>query len=209
MWVKGEAQTSQEDKAIQHPWSRMLFRFWEATRAERSAPHRHDLDLKQIRALVPYLFIAEQPEGTLDFRWRLAGTGICHLYGRELTGKPFLTGWDDFEAAVIHRFLGAVTGMHQPALLRLRLGTVRGQTLTAEMAAFPVLASDEVNTHVLGGLFPFADPSHDDPDGLATFELQSARLVWTETIPPAIEGANAAPPARPRFHVIAGGRSRG
>ena len=138
MWVNEQARTSQEETI--HPASRMLFRAWETMRGGRSAPSRHDLDLAQMRKLVANLFIAEHADGS--FRWRLAGTAIGGLLGREVTGSDVLEGWDRFEAGVIRRFLSGVSGTHQPALLRMRFTTDRDQAIVAEMAAFPMLAAD-------------------------------------------------------------------
>ena len=156
MWVNEEARPSQAETI--HPLSRLLFRAWEAMRGGRSAPSRNDLDLKQMRKLVPSLFIAEHCAATQGFRWRLAGTAICALLGREVTGSDVVDGLDEFEGNVIRRFLSGVSGTHQPALLRLRFTTDRGQHIMAEMAAFPLMAADGTATHVLGGLFTFPDP---------------------------------------------------
>jgi hypothetical protein len=81
MVVTGQIETSQAESQILHPSSRALFRFWEAMRAERAAPHRALLDLKQVGGLVPDLFILERDRPRHSYRWRLAGTRICELTG--------------------------------------------------------------------------------------------------------------------------------
>lgn len=201
MWVNEQARTSQEETI--HPLSRTLFRAWEAMRGTRSAPARQDVDLAQMRKLVPCLFIAEHRAASQDFRWRLAGTAICALLGHEVTGGDVMDGWGEFERNVIRRFLSGVSGTHQPALLRLRFTTDRGQHIVAEMAAFPLLAADGASTHVLGGLFAFPDPQLKHYDAITAQELLSARFAASE--PLAALPEEALTQARRKFRVISGG----
>jgi hypothetical protein len=201
MWVNEQARTSQEETI--HPLSSLLFQAWEGMRGTRSAPSRHDLDLKQLRKLVPNLFIAEQAAPAQEFRWRLAGTAICALLGREVTGSALTDGWDAFEGNVIRRFLAGVSGTHQPALLRLRFTTDRGQHIMAEVACFPMMAADGTSTQVLGGLFIFPDAELKHYDALTARELVSARFASGE--PVAAPREEVMVQARRKFRVIAGG----
>ena len=206
MLVTDEMLASQDETHILHPSSRALFRFWEKMRAERSAPARDDLDLTQIKSLVPNLFIAEYAAKQRTFRWRLAGTAICELYRSELTGGSLLAGWDDFEADIITRFLSSTLMKRQPAILRYRFQTDLDQVIGAELAAFPIVAADGVTTHIFGGLFTFR---HVEPLGytrIVRMEIGAARLVWTENLPESDEIPQQ--PAKRRFQVITGGRDQ-
>lgn len=208
MLVNDENFLSQDETTILHPSSRMLFRFWETMRGGNPAPRRDDLDLRQVRPLVPNLFIGEYAEKARMFRWRLAGTGICELYRRELTGTNMLAGWDAFETDTISRFLSSTLHSKQPAVLRFRMQTDRDQVVGAEMAAFPMLAADGLTTHLMGGLFPFRETCSLDYSALTGFELSAARLVWTENLPEPQPQEHPAHKARRGFHVISGGLSR-
>jgi len=199
MWVNEGARASQAETV--HSQSRMLFRFWEAMRGERSAPYRSDLDLKQARKLMPHLFIAEQQAD--GFRWRLAGTAIGGLFRREVTGGDMLAGWDDAEAQMIRRFLCGVTATHQPALLRMRFTTDREQAIEAEMAAFPLLASDGASTQVFGGLFTFPQAQLKDHARITAQELLGARFALNEVMAALAEDPQ--PQGARRFRVISGG----
>ena len=197
MWVSEEPRASQEERV--HPFSSMLLKAWEAMRGERSAPRREDLDLKQVRKLLPGLFIAEQDAPSGDFVWRLAGTAVTALMEREVTGRSMTEGWDSFESGTIRRFLSGVSGTHRPGLLRMRFLTDRGQWIVAEMPAMPLMAADGQTTQVLGGLFAFPDPELKHYDALKGRELLFARHADGET--------PAAPSPGPRrFRVITGGR---
>jgi hypothetical protein len=207
MLVNDENTPSQDETIILHPSSRMLFRFWEAMRGDAPSPRRSDLDLKQIRSLIPNLFIGEYAEKARMFRWRLAGTAICELYRKELTGTNLLAGWDSFETDTIARFLSSTLKSNQPAVLRFRLQTDRDQVIGLEMAAFPLLAADGVTTHLMGGIFPFRETAPLDYTAITGFELSAARLVWTENLPDAKPAEHPAAQARRNFQVIPGGLS--
>ncbi len=205
MVVTGQIETCQAESQILHPCSRALFRWWEAMRAERAAPHRAQLDLKRVAGLVPDLFILERDRPRHTYRWRLAGTHLCELYRRELTGSDVFAGWDRFERDTMRRLLDGVTGRLQPAIMRLRLHTSLGQTIGAEMVALPLQPHNGTGIQVLGGLFPFRDPSRLGYDAIAAQEMASARVIWTEPLPgdSLVSGASGFRP----FQVIPGGRS--
>jgi hypothetical protein len=188
MWVSEEQRASQGESV--HPNSNMLFRAFDEMRGARTAPRREDLDLKQVRKLVPSLFIAEQAASSGDFRWRLAGTVVSSLMGREVTGRALSEGWEKSAGEAIRRFLSGVCVTHKPALLRLRFMTDRGQWIVAEMAAVPLIAADGQTTQVLGGLFTFADLDLKHYESITSRELVSA--------------SGSQP--QPRFRVITGGR---
>jgi len=203
MVVTGQIETSQAESQILHSSSRALFRFWETMRAERAAPHRALLDLKQVAGLLADLFILERDRPRHGYRWRLAGTRICELYRRELTGSDVFAGWDNFERETMRRLLDGVAGRLQPAVMRLRLHTSLGQTIGAELIALPLQPQDGTGIQVFGGLFPFRDISGLDYDAIGLRELTSARVIWTEPLP----GDSLIPSGagfRP-FQVIRGG----
>lgn len=200
---------SQDDSQILHPGSRALFRFWERARAERSAPNRSELDLQQIRDIVPSLFIVERDSRTRSFRWRLAGTSLCNLMRRELTGRSIFEGWDSFEANVIGRFMESATAGLQPCLLRMRLHTDLGEIIGVELLGLPVQAREGGAVQVFGGVFVFA--SNIDPyyGAITAMELSAARHIWTEHLPgDRLMSQLEMPLAREfrPFRVIKGGR---
>jgi hypothetical protein len=205
MLVSDEHTSSQDETHILHPSSRALFRFWESMRAEKAAPRRDELDLRKIRALVPNLFIADYAAKARMFRWRLAGTGICEVFRRELTGTNVLAGWDHFEADTIARFLTGTIRNLQPCLLRFRFFTDRDQVIGAEFVGFPLTAADGAATHILGGLFPFRDPGSLGYTALTHFELSAARSIWTELLPSDAPTPQATAGVVRNFQVITGG----
>jgi hypothetical protein len=210
MLVTGQDETSQVDSLLLHPGSRALFRFWEASRGEDAAVPRSRLDLRRIPDLVPFLAIVERDPKGRGLRWRLAGTKVCNLYRREVTGGSVLAHWDSFEADVVARFLGSVIDALQPCLLRFRILTDLNQTIGAELIGLPLEAAGGGAIQVFAGLFPFRDTVALAYRGIAGIELSGARGIWTEPLPGdrLVRRLDAdRQPFRP-FEVIAGGRTR-
>lgn len=201
MWVSGEALGSQED-LILHPGARRLLDLWQGLKGERQLPGRADLDLRQLPRQAPWLFIVEPAGEALDYRYRLAGTGICGLLRREVTGTDFLAGWERFERGAIARALTAVTTRLRPAHFRLRFLTDRGQKIGADMLALPVLARDGTSIQVLGGLFPHASPEIWTYDTLTPTDLAAVRLLDVGRDSVAVAEETHAPR---KFRLISGG----
>ena len=210
MLVNDQPETSQVNSQILHPGSRDLFRFWDAMRAETAAPRRRGLDLNQIRDIVPNLVILERDSARDGYRYRLAGTGICNLYRRELTGRGAMEGWDAFERDTIRRFFDGVVDTLQPCVLRFRLHTDHSQLIGAELIGLPLQAIAG-GIHILGGIFVFQDTENLAYSAITGLEISAARSIWTEHLPGDRLVSQLSEPATGRpfrsFKVIPGGRT--
>ncbi len=185
---------------IMHPGSRKLFIYWEKLRAERAYPDRSEIDLGDLRELMPDLIIAEKDHLRKSYRFRLAGTRVCDLFRKNLTSQDLLSGWDAFEADVIGKHLALTFGQHQPILMRLRLTTDAKQVVAAEFLGLPV-ESDDSRIQILGGFFPFRPALHLGHSAIIARELLAIRSIWTEhTKQPQPEVERG-----PTFRVIEGG----
>lgn len=202
MWLTEGAYRGQDKTALE-PGNRKLLEHWDHFRAGRPAPARGALDLRQMRRLLPGVFIAEK-DNYDGYIWRLAGTGICHLFRREMTGRDFLDGWMSFERGVITRFLTGVADDCRQVSFRLRLHTDRGQTIHVEMLALPLLAADGVSVHVLGGFSPLEDSQIKIYGAITDMELLSARFLSGFELG---RDAGSAIEARRQFRMIEGGLS--
>ncbi len=64
-----------------------LFAYWNALRGREPLPPRRRLDPGGMKRLLPTVSLTEVLQGERqDYRIRLAGTGLYHVYGREITG---------------------------------------------------------------------------------------------------------------------------
>jgi hypothetical protein len=169
-----------QDTQMLHPGSRQLFRYWETLRAEKAYPRREDVDFEAIKAVMPDLVIIERDHLRNSFRYRLAGSRVCALFGANLTGSDVFANWDHFETDVIRRHLEIALSRFQPAVVRMRLTTDRDQQLAAELVVLPVQMQNSNRVQLIGGMFPFRPAAGVGHTVITARELVSARVIWTE-----------------------------
>ncbi len=207
MLVTDTIKTQATPVEILHPGSRMLFRYWEAVRGEMSAPPRDWLDLRQIRMLVPSLFMIERKEGQ-GFMWRLAGSRVCNLWGLELTGRPAFADGERGERNKISRLFDGVIDAHQPFVLTFHLRSESGFTIAAELVGTPLRARHGETTYVFGTVMPFREVKWSRNERVTSFEVAATRCIWTEPVPGANRLSKLAPAkSQQAFQVINGGRA--
>ncbi len=191
---------------VMHPGSRQLFCYWERIRGEASAAPRSAIDLKDITRIVPWLALLEPAPGNHSFLWRLAGTGICRLWGRELTGREVTENWRSNNRDCLMKALTGVVTAHQPFVARFVARSLDGDEVGIEVLALPVAKDGRREPQVLACLMPFREPAWSGESPLMSFALSSLRVIWTEPLPDA-ETRTLLPQGRPRgfLRVINGG----
>ncbi len=191
---------------VMHPGSRQLFCYWERIRGEASAPPRSRIDFKEITRIMPWLALMERAPASRSYMWRLAGTGICRLWGRELTGREVLENWRPHERDSMTKALDGVVTAHQPFVARFAARSLDGDDVGIEILALPVYKDARREPYVLASLMPFREPAWSGESRLTTFGLSSLRVIWTEPLPG--EDTRALlPEGRPRgfLRIINGG----
>lgn len=208
---------------MRHKNSLELYNYWSSKRGDRPAPSRTDIEPGDIRRLLPDVFICEL--GTRDqLTFRLAGTGLCNLYGRELKGCRFSEMWLDSGMRSANRTGAAVASGATPAVLSLDGLSQSGRVLHAEMLLLPVLGPTDAYDRLIGLASVFDPPywiGHDPIAGVSTtgirFLDQSRKPVFLGNRPEiglpqpdrTIQIARAMPAQRKIGHltVLDGGRS--
>jgi hypothetical protein len=211
MVVQDTLTTPETNTQILHPGSRKLFVHWEAARAERAYPTREEFTLTPIRELMSDMVIIEKDYLRQSYRFRLVGTRVCTLFGRNITGGNVLDGWGGFESDVIAKHLDLALREHQPVLVRMRFITDTRQQLAAELIALPIQVRESNRVQLIGGLFPFRDPKTVGHAAVVARELVSARAIWTEhgarsRRPLPIAPERVERPVTRSLRVISGGR---
>lgn len=198
---------SETQNQILHPGSRHLFRYWESLRAERPCPRKDEIVLKNIVEVVPNLAIIERDNAKKGWQFRLAGTKIYTLFGKEMTNSDALQGFDSFERGVVNNCLDISQTRMQPCLVRMRFISEHNAVIASEMIGLPILNGNDGKVQIFGGLFPFHDSRLSSDTAFIRRELASARMIWTEhDTGDALLGA-VGRKAPPQFQVIQGGLS--
>lgn len=100
-----------------------LLAYWTAKRGKRSVPLRGDFDPIELKDHLPSLFMLDVIEGGRDFRYRLIGTAITAISGRDVTGARFSVLYQSDPNALVTaaKLFGPVISERQPGFAR---GTV-------------------------------------------------------------------------------------
>ena len=107
---------------LRSPLLQQLHAYWEGKRGARLAPVRDELDPAEIVRLLPHLFLIDAIGMPSRFRYRLIGTAVVELTGRDLTGHfvdenlekaKFAAVVEPYEAVIRQARPGEVPG-HRP-----------------------------------------------------------------------------------------------
>lgn len=195
---------------ILHPGSRRLFSHWESLRAERAYPTREEFTFEPIKDLLPDLLILDRDHLRNSYRYRLAGSRVCGMFGKNLTSSDALSNWESFEKNIIAKQLNAAFVQFQPSLIRMRLTTDTGQIVAVEFIALPIQLRGSDRMQLVGGMFAFRDSRNLGHSAIVAQELASARMIWTEfSIAPDSHLRSAPLPVdfTGKLRVIAGGKA--
>jgi hypothetical protein len=142
---------------MKHVSTRAVFEHWDRQRAGRAAPERDDIDPVAIRRALGDTFLL-----TADFadhlRFRLAGTRVCALFGRELKGEAFNALWSRHSRQTVDDLLQVVTTEASGVVAGVTGLTEDGVTTDIEMLLLPIAYSRRARVCVLGVMTPLATP---------------------------------------------------
>ncbi len=115
----------------------VLFQYWNSLRRGRPAPRRTEIEPAAIKTALADTFILERDiDGLAAFR--LAGTRLCSMYGRELRGLPLATLWRQHDRSLIETQARAV--MEQSAAVTIAFDGVsrNGRSNSFELIMLPL-----------------------------------------------------------------------
>lgn len=146
------------DRAMKHQASRDYFDYWDRQRGVEAAPERTRIEPNAIRHVLADSFVLAC-DG--DFPFRTAGTRLCALFGRELTGTPFLGLWDSKSGPAISDLLVAAALEMRPAVAGVTAVNNAG-LLNLELLLLPFSLRPHTPHRLTGLLAPFALPKPGD-----------------------------------------------
>ena len=144
---------------MKHPSNRDLFAYWNERRGERSAPTRSDIEPSAIRQVLGDTFVLEA-DGPAQHPFRLAGTRLCALFGRELKGESFVKLWERSGQGAV-RELFAVVMEEQVGIIAHVTGATADDRLlpvNLELLLLPLACQAHAEARVLGAMAPVAAP---------------------------------------------------
>lgn len=196
---------------MKHWHTRHLHAYWTTLRGEAAAPLRGSIEPADIREVLGDTFILENAPPAAHVPFRLAGTRLCALYGRELKGRSFLGLWSERDMEAMATLLQAVGGDAAAAVLGVETFNERGQSVASEMLLLPLSRGGRVYDRVLGLMVPIEKPYWLGLHPIIRQDISSLRLIWPDEHPPlarAHGGAAAALPVAAQEEILHAGRRR-
>lgn len=92
-----------------------LFTYWASLRQGSRLPSRSDIHPREFKRLLPTVSLIDVQRDPLDFRLRLAGTGLYGVYGREITGRTLSDVYNSAAAEYWRSELSKVVESRRPA----------------------------------------------------------------------------------------------
>jgi hypothetical protein len=185
------------------------------------APQRFEIDPARISALLPFTFVLERIDAE-TFRYRLAGTAMCEVFGSELRGTNFLDGWENIDRVPLLRQFSLLTRQGAVALTYMAVAAADEEAVECEVMLLPLMHTRETIDRVLGVFCPLQTPAWLGEKPATQKSIVTSQMVWPATEPrqllsrtpqisPETEYLAHTPvpqPGRPRFRVVEGGLGR-
>jgi hypothetical protein len=140
---------------MKHPFSRELHAYWNACRGTREMPARGEVEPGALRPMLGDSFMLAGAEP----RFRLAGTRLCALFGRELREQEFSSIWDAESAELVSEIV--------PIIAAEAVGIAAGAVAVAggelrcnlEMLLLPLEHEGRRGARLIGVLAPLELPA--------------------------------------------------
>ena len=168
-----------------------LFQYWNRLRNGRPAPKRTEIEPARIKSLLADTFILERDmRGKAVFR--LAGTRVCSIYGRELRSLSFPSLWRENDHRLIDRLCGDVFEANNVVVVAFRGTSRNGRSAPFEMIVLPLDGGVD-NPRCLGVVTAAGRPFWLGADPVVDAKIQSVRVIDPDREPmnprsrPAIE----------------------
>jgi hypothetical protein len=155
---------------MQHPSLRHLFDYWNARRGRRIAPARSDIEPTAIRHVLADIFILSG-EPRRGYQFRIAGTRVCALFGRELKGEAFLDLWSPMGRDEVGAMVATVADEATGVVARATGSNAAGAALDLELLLLP-LSFGHRDERLIGAVAPTERP----PSSIGTQPLSNLRI---------------------------------
>jgi len=156
--------------------ARRLYNYWRDIKGGNIAPERGAIEPRALKEVLPWVFILDRVDREMA-PFRLAGTGLCEHYARELRGANFLSFWQGDCRRTARSLIDNVVMMPTPGVIDFKARAINERPLTGEILLLPLVASDGEVHQLLGGWFPLVthDPLLEKP--LLRQRIENIRII--------------------------------
>jgi hypothetical protein len=157
---------------MKHPSSRKFFEYWDNKRGDARAPERGDVDPNAVRELLGDIFVLSCDAGA-GYRFRVAGTRLCAMLGRDLKDVSFPTLFTGASRREIEEVVATVADEMLPAIAGLTATSPRGALSHFELLLLPFNNRSHTPVSLTGLLAPFENAN----SVLGELKLTSFRYI--------------------------------
>lgn len=172
-----------------------LFQYWDRLRQGRPAPKRTDIEPADIKELLGDTFILER-DGRGEATFRLAGTRLCAVYGRELKGFGFSSLWRDPDRRLVSRLTNSVFMAKSVVSFEFDGAAEDGRSAGFEAILLPLDGGLEY-PRCLGAVSPRTRPDWIGARPVTTATLGTVRVVDPDLDPLFLKNRPAVPVPHP------------
>jgi hypothetical protein len=190
---------------MKHAASRQLYAYWQELRGRRPAPERAEIEPGAIREVLSEAFILALDHAAGD-PFRLAGTRVCALFGRELKGESFVRLWDETSRRSVLDLLAILADEWVGTVAGVTAHTCSGELVELELLLLPLAASRPSLARSIGVLAPLKVPQSIGLGPIGALTLGSRRHIGA-AVEKRLLPRFLTPRGRRGFVVYDGGRS--
>jgi len=165
-------------RPVKHSSTRSLYAYWNELRGTRAAPDRSEIEPGAIRTVLGDSFLlASEASDAPAPAFRLAGTRVCNMFGRELKGASFAAMWQDGDAEAARDLLAIVANEIAGIVAGVTGTTAEGLQVDLELLLLPLRHRGAGQARQIGVLVPLAAPFWLGTTPLTVLALKSHRHV--------------------------------
>lgn len=157
---------------MKHPSSRGFFAYWDKMRGPARAPDRSEIEPSAVRELLGDIFVLSY-DHEAGFPFRVAGTRVCALLGRDLKDQSFTELFAAGGRREIEDIISVVAEEMLPAVAGIAATAKDGKPAHLELLLLPFNTRAHAPISLTGVLGPFEG----DVALLRDFRLTSYRYI--------------------------------
>ncbi len=179
-----------------------LFQYWDRLRGNRPAPKRTEVEPADIKMLLADTFILEK-DARGEAVFRLAGTRLCAVFGKELKGFAFSSLWSGRDRSVAAKLARSAFDAKSVVTFSFEGRTQKGEAANFELLLLPLDGGVE-SPRALGSIIACEKPFWLGTEPVIECRISSLRLIDPDRDPVFLNNrpAMAVPPLAPERRSI-------
>ncbi len=170
---------------MKHSSTRELYAYWNERRGARPAPERDEIDPGAIRKSLGDAFVLAH-SFSRQHHYRLAGTRVCALFGRELKGEAFSAPWETASRGALDELLTIVADEAVGVVAGANAYNQDGDAIELELLLLPLAHRGHARVRAMGVLVPI-----ERPYWLGVQPIQDLTLTALRHLDPVVEAQPA------------------